>query len=95
MRNLYFFQQSGKKFSKLENSIITTSDIEYNKAMNQDYQYSIKVTGKSSNMKGKRYYIVLTNDKNVTFEEVDSYFWSSTLDVDNKFYIIESGLCDK
>lgn len=41
------------------------------------YLYKVRLQGRSSNAKYDSYYIVLTNNKTLTFDEADKQFWSS------------------
>lgn len=66
----------------------------YYRVEGRDYQYKVKVSGRSNNAKYDSYYIVLTNTENITFDEIDKQFWSSTVDTDRDFYIVEYGLIE-
>lgn len=58
------------------------------------YEYSFlkRLTGRSQNAKFDSYYVVLTSDDNLTFEDVDRRFWSSYLASASDFVIVEYGL---
>jgi len=58
----------------------------------QYFKYRVTVFGRSNNAAHDRYYIVLTNDENITFQTVDRRFWGSYLPLVEDFRIVEHGL---
>ena len=77
-----------------EIEIITTGDTTVYVVDNMHYRYLINVDGRTRNAVHDSYYVVLTNDPEVTFIEVDRVFWESTLPFIRSFHIIEWGLVD-
>ncbi len=59
------------------------------------YENLLEVSGRSNSAECDSYYIVLSNDSNITFEDVDKRFWSSSTTEETDFYIIEYGIYDK
>lgn len=64
------------------------------KAENQEYQYRLRLTDRSNNAVSDSYYVVLSNDETLSFEEVDNRFWSSTYTGNDKFCIVEYGIIE-
>lgn len=61
----------------------------------QNYSFLIRLTGRSENAKYDSYYVVLTNNSDLSFEDVDIKFWGSHLTSEEDFVIVEYGLIDK
>lgn len=57
-----------------------------------DYLSLIRLRGRSPNAKYDSYYVVLTNNEELSFEAVDLRFWSSDLTSEADFVIVESGM---
>ena len=59
------------------------------------YNFRIQVQGRSNNAKCDSYYVILTNNENISFSEVDKAFWSSKMpNTKREFAIIGYGSCD-
>ncbi|MCL2051623.1 MAG: hypothetical protein FWG91_07850 [Lachnospiraceae bacterium] len=65
------------------------------KINDKEYKYRIIVIGRSNNAKYESYYIVLSNEENISFEILDRRFWSSSMPLQEEFIIIEFGLIDQ
>lgn len=61
----------------------------------QDYPFLIRLTGRSENAKYDSYYVVLTNNDELSFEDVDVKFWGSSLTLTEDFVIVEYGLINE
>lgn len=59
---------------------------------NQSYTYLLRLSGRSKNAAYDSYYVVLTNDEHITFQDVDERFWESSLPSEESFRIIEYGM---
>ena len=62
------------------------------KVNEQEYLFQKRVSGRSENAMYDSYYIVLSNNSDLTFEEIDERFWGSNLSLDEEFIIVEYGL---
>lgn len=60
-----------------------------------EYSYKRKVTGRSNNAAKDSYYIILTNDDELTFNDVDQRLWGSDLPSDEEFVIVEYALIEE
>lgn len=60
-----------------------------------EYNFVKRVSGRSKNAKYDSYYVVLTNNDDLTFEAADSRFWGSSLSSDSDFVIVECGLIEE
>lgn len=58
------------------------------------YRHQLTSTGRSPNAACDSYYIVYTNDPEISFQEVDTAFWSSQAYASHneQFYILETGI---
>lgn len=61
----------------------------------QDYPFLMRLTGKSENAKYDSYYVVLTSNNDLSFEDVDVKFWGSYLGTAEDFVIVEYGLINE
>lgn len=68
--------ENGETFYKVEDEI---------------YQYRITVFGRSNNAKYESYYVVLTNEEDLTFDTVDKQFWGSDMSKWGAYHIVEQG----
>lgn len=58
----------------------------------KEYNYLQTLEGRSQNAAYECYYIVVTNQENITFEDVDRRFFGSEYSLSKDFCIIEYGL---
>ena len=58
----------------------------------KEYSYLQTLQGRSQNAAYECYYIVVTNQENITFEDVDRKFFGSDYSLLNDFCIVEYGL---
>lgn len=60
-----------------------------------EYPFLIRLTGRSENAKYDSYYMILTNDADLSFEDVDVEFWGSYSSLTKDFVIVEYGLINE
>lgn len=60
-----------------------------------EYPFLIRLTGRSENAKYDSYYVVLTSNADLSFEDVDVEFWGSYLSSTRDFVIVEYGLINE
>lgn len=76
---------------KLEYEILDKDGETIYRMNDHEYSFSKKLTGRSPNAVSDSYYVVLTNDDDLTYEDVDKRFWSSYSHSDDDFIIVEWG----
>lgn len=77
---------------KLEYESLEVDGVKKYRINGDEYPFVKRVSGRSENAKYNSYYVVLTSDAHLTFEDVDSQFWGSNLSSDIEFIIVEYGL---
>jgi len=58
------------------------------------YKYLITLSGRSNNATYDIYYVVLTNNENISFKTVNERFYGSNMMQWDNFYIVEFGFLD-
>lgn len=87
-------QNEGDTEYKLDYETIEKDGTTYYRSGGKEYLFLQTVTGKSPNAKKESYYVILCNNQETTFENVDESFWGSDLNKDVDFVIVEYGLVE-
>lgn len=65
------------------------------RADGKKYQYLLEVTGRSNNAAQDSYYILLSNEKDITFKQADQQYYGSDTSQFGDFFIVESGWIER